>query len=74
MESRTRGIKAGRSTLFETARYALSPNAYAGTAGGVVVNRETSVCAGDSGRYTPRYIGGLKTLGFQGDEVGLEYG
>ena len=69
MEFPTRGIKAGRSTLFETALDALSPNAYAGTAGGIVVNGETSLYVGDSGSYTQRYIGGCKTIESQGEQV-----
>lgn len=50
MESRTRGIEAGRSVLLHTALDAHRPKAYAGTAGGVVVNDcRTNICIGDNG-------------------------
>ena len=49
METRTRGIEAGRSTLFETALDAQPPFTYAGAARGVVIDRRSGLKVGDSG-------------------------
>ena len=62
VESRTRGIEARGSILCQTALDALPPQAYAGAAGGIVVDRRTNVHTGDNAGYTRRYIGCLETL------------
>ena len=49
MESRTRGIEAGRSALCETALEAQAPFTYAGAARGVVVDRRSGFEVGDRG-------------------------
>ena len=49
MGSRTRGIEARRTTLYETALNAQAPFTYAGAARGVVVDGRSGLEVGDSG-------------------------